>query len=149
MTKFRMKMFLVVFGILLRKQAKRIVKFPANPKERIKVYTTINIQQVAGDTLKRQCSLLQKLVSFYLTLPSVFLESFDKLNCNFETLILVFIQFSRSITKKIFKCKYTKHKINQKGFLLSNSYFNLQVVDSMIKYEESRMNGRESHQFAR
>ena len=43
MAKFRMKMFLVVLGILFRKQAMRIVKFPANPKERIKVYTTANI----------------------------------------------------------------------------------------------------------
>jgi hypothetical protein len=45
MTKFRMKIFLVVFGILFHKQAKSIVKFPANAKERIKdkVYTMRNM----------------------------------------------------------------------------------------------------------
>ena len=66
MAKFRMKMFLVVLGILFRKQAKIIIKFPANPKERIKVYTTINIQQVAGDTLKRQVMFFITEISFFL-----------------------------------------------------------------------------------
>ena len=43
MARFMMKMFLVVFGILFRKQAEIIIKFPANPNKEINIYTTKNI----------------------------------------------------------------------------------------------------------
>jgi hypothetical protein len=52
MAKLRMKMFLAVLGILFRKHARSMVKFPPNPKQRMKLYTTRKTKWVVGDTLK-------------------------------------------------------------------------------------------------
>jgi hypothetical protein len=43
MAKLRMKMFRAVLGILFQKHASSMVKFPPNPKDRMKLYTNRKI----------------------------------------------------------------------------------------------------------